>query len=164
MLAIILFIVAVLFSVGHIAYKKVNGLSSMAHVFLGYVLFFNMGIMGLLAAYAHIFKGPETAKLIGWEPGSPFQFEVGIANLSYGVLGLLAFWIRGRFWDAGCLGWSVFLLGCFVGHIINYYTYGNTAPFNIGVYVWFNDLFLPILVLTILGFLHLSFAKEKRKI
>jgi len=106
--------------------------------------------MGLLAAYAHVFMGPETAQRIGWEPGSPFQFEIGMANLSYGVLGVLSFWAGLRFKAATVIGWSILLLGCFVGHLLNYYETGNTAPYNLGVFLWFNDLFLPILALALL--------------
>lgn len=150
MLSLFLFICAVIFTVGHLTYKREWHSSKAAEVFLAYVLLFSMGIMSLFAAYAHVFMGPEIANLIGWPARSPFQFEMGMANLSYGVLGVLAFWIRGRFWEASIIGWSVLLLGCFVGHVIDYYANHNTAPYNIGPYIWFYDLFLPILILSLL--------------
>ncbi len=153
MLPVFLFILAIIFTIWHLLHRKEKDTSSFATVFLSYVLFFNVGIMGILAAYAHVFLGPETARQIGWQPGSPFQFEIGMANLSYGVLGILAYWIRGRFWDAVLIGWSVLLLGCFIGHIREYYIHHNDAPFNIGIYVWFNDLILPFLVLGLLGYI-----------
>jgi hypothetical protein len=159
MLSIFLFLLALIFTATHLIYKKGWVVDRSIETFLGYILLFNMGFMGVLAAYAHIFMGPETAKQIGWQPGSPFQFEIGMANLSYGVLGILSYWIRGRFWTASIIGWAIFLLGCFVGHLIDYYKYHNTAPLNIGVFIWFNDLFLPLLTLTlffILRALHLK--------
>jgi hypothetical protein len=112
-----------------------------------------MGFMSILAAFAHIFMGPETAAQIGWEAGSPFQFEMGVANLSYGVLGVMAFWIRGRFWDAAIIGWSILLLGCFVGHVIDYLVTGNNAPLNIGPYIWAYDLILPLFLLVTLSYI-----------
>lgn len=156
MVSIVLFACALLCSICHITYKKEWYYPKSIETFLAYILFFNMGLMGLLGAYAHVFLGPETAKSIGWEPGSPFQFEIGMANLSFGVLGILSFWIRDRFWDACIIGWSVLFLGCFVGHVINYYTTHNTAPYNIGPYIWFYDLFLPLLVLTLFFYLKSS--------
>lgn len=36
------------------------------------------------------FFGDAVAEHIGWEKGSPFQFEVGMAALAIAVLGLLA--------------------------------------------------------------------------
>ncbi len=145
-----LFIFAIGCSFAHLAYTKDCRYPRSAEVFLSYVLLFNMGMMGLLAAYAHVFMGPETAKMIGWPAGSPFQFEIGMANLSYGVLGVLSYWIRGRFWEACAIGWSVLLIGCMVGHLHDYFVHHNTAPYNIGVAIWFTDLFLPILVLGLL--------------
>lgn len=150
MISIILFILAIVFATGHLTYKKEWQYPRNIEVFLSYILLFNMGIMGLLAAYAHVFMGPETAKSIGWPPGSPFQFEIGMANLAFGVLGVLSFWFRGSFWNAAIIGWCVLFFGCFIGHVINYYTENNVAPYNIGPYIWFYDLLLPILVLTLL--------------
>lgn len=147
MISIYLFIIAAIFTLGHLAYKRKWGWPESGEIFLAYFLFFTMGVMGILAAYAHVFMGPEIAKQIGWAAGSPFQFEMGMANLSYGVLGLLAYWIRGRFWAAAIIGWSILLLGCFVGHLIDYFVHGNTAPFNIGIHIWLYDLVFPIIAL-----------------
>lgn len=152
----ILFACTVLVTLCHLTYKKAWHLHKAVRIFLSYFLFFNVGVMGLLAAYAHVFMGPETAALIGWEAGSPFQFEMGMANLSYGLLGMLAFWIRDRFWDATIIGWSVLLLGCFAGHVKNYYATLNVAPYNIGPAIWFNDLALPLLALSLLLYLRSS--------
>lgn len=160
MVSVLLFICAVTFTICHLSYKKEWLYPKSVETFLSYILFFNMGIMGLLGAYAHVFMGPETARSIGWEPGSPFQFEVGMANLAFGVLGILCYWFRNQFWDASIIGWGVLFLGCFVGHVINYYTENNTAPYNIGPYIWFYDLILPILVFALLCSLRL--AKTER--
>ncbi len=153
MLGFTLFALAVICTVLNLMYKNEWSGSKVAETFLGYFFLFSMGIMGLLAAYAHVFMGPEIAALIGWQAGSPFQFEIGMANLSYGVLGILAFWIRGRFWDACVIGWSVLFLGCFIGHLNEYYVNHDSAPYNIGPYIWFTDLLLPLLVLSTLAYL-----------
>jgi hypothetical protein len=151
MLSIYLFLIAVVVSLFRIFATGEKDRRRRLEIFLCSILVFNMGLMSLLAAYAHVFMSAITAVSIGWEPGSPFQYEVGMANLSYGVLGVLCYWYRGRFWTASILGWSILLLGCFVGHLINYYQTGNTAPNNIGVFVWFYDLFLPLLSLALLS-------------
>lgn len=150
MISLVLFIFAIIATICHLTYKKEWRSPQSLEVFLSYILLFNMGLMGLLGAYAHVFMGPETARSIGWQPGSPFQFEIGMANLAFGVLGILCYWLRGRFWDASIIGWCVLFLGCFVGHVINYMKENNTAPYNIGPYIWFYDLLLPILVILLL--------------
>jgi len=145
MISFVLFICAVIFAVIFTAIRK----RSFTKTLLYAVVFFNIGLMGLLAFYAHIFMADSTAEKIGWATGSPFQFEMGIANLSYGVLGILSLWYRGKFTLATILGYSVLLLGAFVGHLIQY-SKGDIAPYNIGMFVWFNDLFIPILLNTLL--------------
>ena len=156
MLGIFLLGVSLVLSLVQSAYKKHWNVRSFIKTFLGYILLINVGLTGLMGAYAHFFKGPEIARLIGWLPGSPFQLEVAVANLSYGVLGVLAFWIRGRFWDAVILGWSIFLLGCFALHLHDYISYDNTAPYNIGLYIWVYDLALPLITLGMLFFLRVN--------
>lgn len=147
MISLFFLALALICTFTQLTYRKEWFLPKSLEVFLSYVILFNIGVMGLLAAYMHLFEGPETAKLIGWPPGSGFQFEIGIANLAYGVVGIMAYWIRGRFWDALLIGWSILLLGCFVGHITDYAFHDNNALWNIGVFIWINDLILPFLMM-----------------
>lgn len=118
---------------------------STTEILLAYISFWSIGVCSLLAFIFQVFLAAFTAQQIGWTP-SPFEYEIGMANLSYGVLGVLAYWFRGRFWDAVFLGWGILLLGAFVGHIIRYFSMNDTSPYNIGIFVWFYDLFLPLLV------------------
>lgn len=151
MFSLFFFLLTVAFTLIHLIKKKKPWNSAKtSEIFLSYFLVLNMGIPGIMAAIAHIFYGPETARMIGWAPGSPFQFEIGMANLAFGVLGLLCYWRRGRFWEAAIIGWSIFLLGCFAGHIKEFYVNHDAAPWNIGFFIWFNDLVLPIVALTTL--------------
>lgn len=59
---------------------------------------------------------------------------------------------RSTIMDLIIFGWSIFLLGDFVGHIIQERA-GNFSPYNSGVFIWFNDLCLPILLLFIVFYL-----------
>lgn len=148
MLPIFLYALAVIAALIHMWYGSKG--KSAVEVLLSYIIFFNIGIMGLIGFIMHVFFADETARAIGWPTGSPFQFEMGIANLTFGILGILAYWIRGNFWTATILGVSILMLGCFVGHVYQYYTHGNLAPYNIGPMIWFNDFFMPIIYLSLL--------------
>jgi hypothetical protein len=53
---------------------------------LRYAFVFPVGLMGLWAALGHIAFPLRAAQAIGWQT-SPFQFEVGVANLGIGPLG-----------------------------------------------------------------------------
>lgn len=123
-----------------------------------YLLVINIGAGSLLAWYGHTFMADEIARKIGWEPGSPFQFEVALADLSWGVCGVLCIWLRRGFWTATGIGSSVFLLGCAFGHILDIVERGNVAIYNAGPVLWIGDLAVPITVLILL-FLRFKFEQ-----
>ena len=56
---------------------------------LRYAFIFPVGLMGLWGALGHIVFPARVAQAIGWQT-SPFQFEVGVANLGIGFAGLYA--------------------------------------------------------------------------
>ncbi|HOX22223.1 MAG TPA: hypothetical protein PLL10_02070 [Elusimicrobiales bacterium] len=119
-----------------------------AELLLLYVLVFGVGISGTMAGLGHIFNGPEIARKIGWEPGSPFQFEVGMHDFAWGVLGLLSLRYKGGFRAATALGWSIFLFGAGLGHLRETLQKGNYAPYNFGMIA--PDLVIPAILLTLL--------------
>jgi len=120
-------------------------------ILLLYALIVGVGVMGLLFGFVpHIFFPDETAKMIGWSP-SPFQFEVGIHDGAWGVLGFLCIWIGGLFWLATGLGWSLFMLGATYGHVYQTVTAGNYAPYNF--LMIFSDGFIAVWLLVLL-YLH----------
>jgi hypothetical protein len=115
-------------------------------IVLSYLLFFNVGLGGLWAFIGHAFMADEVARSIGWQPGSPFQFEVAVANLAFGILGVLSFWVKGKFRLASVIGVSVFLLGAAYGHIVQM-SKGNFAPNNTGVLLYIGDIAIPVIML-----------------
>jgi hypothetical protein len=121
-----------------------------SEVLLLYLLVIFVGVGGLTGFVGHTFMGREIALQIGWQP-SPFQFEVAVANLAFGVLGILCVWQRGGFWTATGLGYSTFLLGCGYGHLREMIRDGNFAPYNVGPVLWVNDLAVPLLILILLA-------------
>jgi len=123
-----------------------------------YLLVVNVGLGGLLAWYGHTFMADEIARKIGWPPGSPFQFEVALADLSWGVCGVLCIWLRQGFRTATGIGSAVFLIGCAFGHVRDILEHGNVAIYNAGPVLWIGDLGVPITILILL-FLRFQFRK-----
>ena len=121
----------------------------MVQVALFYFLVIFAGCGGLMGAVAHTFFARKIALGIGWHPGSPFQFEVAMANLAFGVLGIMCIWNRGGFRTATGVGLAVFLLGCAYGHVKEMLA-GDYAPYNAGPGIWLLDVVIP---LTLLGLL-----------
>lgn len=114
-----------------------------------YALVLNVGVVGFLMGFVpHVFFADRAAQLIGWQPGSPFQFEVGLHDGAWGILGFLCIWVGGTFWFATGLGWSLFLLGAAYGHARHTLLLGNYAPYNF--LMIFVDGFIAAWLLTLL--------------
>jgi hypothetical protein len=122
------------------------------YLLLLYALVFDVGIVGLIFGFIpHVFFADQAAEVIGWAPGSPFQFEVGFHDGAWGLLGFLCIWIGGSFWLATGLGWSFFMIGATYGHIVQTLREGNYAPYNF--LPIFTDGFIAIWLLILL-YLH----------
>ena len=87
-----------------------------------------------------------TAAKIGWAP-SPFQFEVGRANLSIAVLGFVVYAKPERFCTlAVILVAAVFSVGAGAGHIYQIVTAHNHAESNAGA-ILYTDILVPLIML-----------------
>ena len=103
----------------------------MLRLLLIYAFVFDVGAVGFLFGFIpHVFFADEAAKMIGWPAGSPFQFEVGLHDGAWGILGFLCVFIGGGFWLATAIGWSFFMFGAAWGHIQQVLVEGNYAPYN----------------------------------
>jgi hypothetical protein len=110
-------------------------------------LTFLVGVNGIMTGSGHLFAGPQVAQAIGWQP-SPFQWEVGLADVSFGVLGVMAGSYSRGFWLATIIAFSIFMLGDAVGHIRQMIVAHDFAPGNAGIYFW-NDIILPIALIVL---------------
>jgi hypothetical protein len=126
-----------------------RGAERVIEIALLYLLVIGAGAAGLLAFVGHALYAASTAASIGWPPGSPFQFEIAVANLSYGVLGLLCIWVRGPFWLATGIATSISFLGCNYGHLYDAVVNNNYAPNNYGLINVF-EIVWPTAVLILL--------------
>jgi hypothetical protein len=120
-----------------------------AERFLSWILLLPIGVTGIWAAIFHIFLPQVAAADIGWQV-SPFQYEVGVADLAFGVAACVAFWASLSYKAAAVLVSSIALLGDAVGHIRQMLVAGNFAPGNAGVVFW-TDIIVPILAIVLLA-------------
>jgi hypothetical protein len=114
-----------------------------------YLLVIFVGLGGLMGFLGHAFKAQEIALKIGWQ-SSPFQSEVAVANLAFGVLGIMCIWQRRGFRTATGIGYAIFLLGCAYVHFRDMTLHGNVSPYNVGPVLWVNDLAVPVVILLLL--------------
>ncbi len=144
MFPILLLLLAVLASVAAIIIKKKKGTAEILETILLFMLFFNVGIGGLIAFAGHAFRADQVAARIGWPAGSPFQFEVAVANLAIGVIGILSVWFRRDFWLAASIVYMVFLFGAAAGHINEMLLKGNYSEYNTGAFLFAGDIAIPL--------------------
>lgn len=109
--------------------KSVNTRERRLEVFLICVFAFSAA-GGIAGAMGHFFASDAVAAAIGWPAGSPFQLEMGFANLAMGVLAAIAVGRRDGFREATVIGWSILSVGAFVVHMIDIIETGNLAPGN----------------------------------
>lgn len=107
------------------------------------------GVQELWRFYGHVFMSGSIAAYMGFPAGSPFQFEVGIAHLTLAVLGILCIWIRGSFWIATVIAFSIINFGAAIGHIIQILYHYNFSPGNAGFTLYF-EILTPIISITFL--------------
>ena len=69
-------------------------------VSLIYLFMLGVGASGLSGFFGHVFTPGAVAESIDWPKGSPFQQEMGFANLALAVLGLIAAARRDGFREA----------------------------------------------------------------
>jgi hypothetical protein len=139
---------ALLFVVALAIAAAQRGRESIAERFLSWILLLPIGITGLWAGAFHVFLPGTAAALIGWE-ASPFQFEVGMADLAVGVTACISFWRDLSFKAAAVTAASIFLFGDAVGHVRQMVIAGNVAPGNAGV-PFYMDIICPLLAIALL--------------
>jgi hypothetical protein len=141
--------VAVIAATVHVALSpKIRSTArNIAATYLLYLLVIYVGLMGLLTAYAHVFRPLQTSASIGWAT-SPYEYEVGMADLTVGVLGILCLVFRGEFWLATAIANAVWLLGDAVGHVRQMVRNGDYAANNSGLFLVM-EFITPVVILVL---------------
>ena len=86
------------------------------------------------------------AMSIGWE-SSPFQWEVAMANLAFGLLSVFAFYSGKGFRKAVIIGSVAWYWGDALGHVKEMMIAHNFSPGNAGSWFWTDVLYPFFLIL-----------------
>jgi hypothetical protein len=112
-----------------------------------YYLFIGIGIQGVATGCLQIFRPDIVTQYVKWRE-SPYLLELGMANVSFGLLGLAGVWLSRGWKLAAAHGYSLFLFLTGIGHLIEIFKIGTT-PGNAGAFL-FSDLLVPICLWAIL--------------
>ncbi|WP_188193560.1 DUF6790 family protein [Nonomuraea sp. SYSU D8015] len=106
------------------------------------------GVLAMFGGLMHIGPyAPQIADSIGFAR-SPFQWEVGWADIAVGLIGLLSIWNRGSFMTAAVIALAVLYWGDAAGHIMQWVAHDNTAPYNIWTIP--TDILQPLIAVVLL--------------
>lgn len=125
--------------------RLVNKKMELAEIIYRWFALFALGYTAIYAFVMHAFFPNFTAATIGWA-NSPFQFEVAMANLGFGVIAILSFYRNYGFRLATVIGNTCWLWGDAIGHAYQMMTYRNFTMGNAGSW-FYMDVFLPLLLL-----------------
>jgi hypothetical protein len=129
--------------------RRIRGRVRRLETFLIYLL--GLGVVGSgIGGFAgHLFLSDLVAESIGWEAGSPFQLEMGFANLALAVLGIVAIGRRDGFREATVTAATVVGVGATIVHVVDILQTGNLAPGNTVQIV--SNLLRPALLIAFLS-------------
>jgi len=134
-----------------------------SEIFLLWLLVITVGLVSVVFFISHTVFADTSAASIGWPVGNPFQYEVAVANLTIGTLGILCYWIRGNFWTATVIAFSVQWLGAGMVHIRDIVVSANYAPNNAGVTLYL-DILMPVMLIALLVYyLHVNRQEQHER-
>jgi len=105
---------------------------------------FPVGFAGVWGFVMHAFYPEIASNTIGWQ-ASPFELEVALANLAFGVTGIIAALSSRGYKIAVALMTTIFLWGAALGHIQQIIIAHNYSPGNAGT-ILFTDILIPLLL------------------
>jgi hypothetical protein len=115
-------------------------------IFYRWTTLLALGVTELYAFIMHTFFPSVAAAAIGWQ-ASPFQYEVGMANLGFGLIAVLSFSASYSFRVASVIASTCWLWGDAMGHIYQMLTQHNFNPGNAGSWFWF-DVIIPLILIS----------------
>ena len=124
-------ILPLLLATGHMLFdRQARTPARRIELFTLYMLAIGIGANGIGATFGHLFLSDVIAEAVGWATGSPFQLEMGFANLVIGVLGVMAIGRLDGFRTATVIAAVILLFGATIVHLWDIAATGNLAPGN----------------------------------
>jgi len=125
------------------AHALIKGGGKWDMIFL-YYLFVGVGVQGIVTGIAQIAIPETISENLEWA-NSPFLLELGMANISFGAVGIVGPWINRGWSTAAAVAYSLFLTITGLGHLVELLQYGP-SPGNSGGFLY-SDLLVPVFTL-----------------
>lgn len=113
-----------------------------------YYLVISIGIQGINSGLWQVFKPSLVAEILQW-PANPFLLELGLANIAFGILGLLCPWMDRGWRMASAVGYGTFLLLTGILHVMRILQYGISHG-DAGGFL-FSDIMVPLILFALIS-------------
>ncbi len=135
----LLIFLPLIFGVFHASFKGKN----ISETLLLYYIFIGVGLQALASGIAQTFFSNSVFQYVRW-PFSPFMLELGLANISYGILGFLSPWMEKGWKKATAFGYALFLLFTGTRHALEIFNSGVNSG-NSGAFAYVDYIMSAIL-------------------
>ncbi|WP_449394837.1 DUF6790 family protein [Devosia riboflavina] len=100
--------------------------------YFSWLLLLSVGVEALWGGLFHVFFPEMASAQIGWQP-SPYEFEIGVSDISLGLVAIAAFWRSLSFKSAIAIFSVLFDAGVLIGHFQQAFAANNFSPDNFGI-------------------------------
>jgi len=146
---------AILFVVAFVLAYAVKSPEPLPARLLSWLLLLSVGVENVWFGFFHMFFPEMASSTIGWK-ASPFEFEIGAADFSLGVIAIVSFWRSLEFKAAVVLYVTLFYAGVASIHVYEAVVAGNFAPNNFGLL-----LLLTVVKMVLLPVLYLMVRRRR---
>lgn len=123
--------------------------------YLTWLLLLSVGVESIWGGFFHVFFPQVAAASIGWQV-SPFQYEMGVADLALGITAVVSFWQGFGFRAAVVLCTVLVYIGVTMGHLRQVIVAQDYSANNFGVL-----LLLTVIKIVLLSVLLAKARREK---
>ncbi len=143
-----------------ILHAKVKGGKKIELILLYYICI-GIGVQGLVSGIMQTFYSASVIQYVHW-PFSPFILELGLANISYGILGMMSPWMNRGWQTATAFGYGLFLLFTGMRHALEIAQWGIN-PGDSGAFVYI-DFIISCILFVLLALIYFENLFEKKEV
>jgi len=125
--------------------RLINRRLSESEIVYRWMALFALGFTSIYAFAMHAYFPQKAAAAVGWI-STPFEFEVAVANLAIGIIGIVSFGATMGFRIATVIAAMIWMWGDAAGHIAQMAINHNFTTGNAGSWFWM-DVILPFILL-----------------
>lgn len=137
-----MFILASIVTVVHILIDRKQ---SPYEILYRWFIFLAVGVTTMYVFIMHIFFPDFASTIYGWQM-NPFQIEMAMSNLGYGVIAILSFKASYHFRLATVIAVTCWLWGNAIGHVYQIQVLHVLSPDKAGSWI-LTDMFTPLILI-----------------